>query len=58
MQGNCDTKPDSLKLKEGIKEYHGRPFSTPKVHKKILKVKGEAGRLCDWGGMKWQTESE
>ncbi len=32
--GNYYTEPVSLKLKEGAKPYHGKPFPTPKAHKK------------------------
>ncbi len=33
--GGWDIEPVSLKLKEGAKPYHGRPFPTPKAHKKV-----------------------
>ncbi len=29
---DLDTELVSLKLKEGVKLYHGRPFPTPKAH--------------------------
>jgi hypothetical protein len=35
--GDWDTEPVSLKLREGAKPYHGRPFPTPKVNKEMLK---------------------
>jgi hypothetical protein len=51
-----DTEPVSLKLREGVKPYHGRPFPTPKVHKETLKKGIE--RLWELGVLKWQPESE
>ncbi len=42
--GDWDTEPVSLKLKEGAKPYHGRPFPTPKVHQSTLRK--EVKRLC------------
>ncbi len=54
--GDWDTEPVSLKLKEGAKPYHGRPFPTPKAHKETLKK--EVQRLCELGILKWQPESE
>ena len=35
--GDWDTEPASLKLKQGAKPYHGRPFPTPKVHQLTLR---------------------
>ena len=37
MLGDWDTERVSLKLREGTKPNHGRPFPTPKVPKKTLK---------------------
>ncbi len=54
--GDWDTEPVSLKLKEGAKTYHGRPYLTPKVHQPTLKK--EVNRLCQLGVLKWQPESE
>ncbi len=54
--GNQDTKPVSLKLKEGAKPYHGRQFPTLRAHKETLKK--EVQRLCELGVLKWQPESE
>ena len=54
--GDWDTEPVSLKLKEGTRPYHGRPFPTPKAHKETLKK--EVQRLCELGVLKWQSESE
>ena len=54
--GDWDIEPVSLKLKEGAKPYHGRPFPTPKAHKETLKK--EVQRLCELGVLKWQPESE
>ena len=36
--GEGDTEPVSLKLKEGGKPYHGRPFPTQTAHKETLKI--------------------
>ncbi len=49
--GDWDTEPVSLKLKEGAKPYHSRPFPTPKAHKETLKK--EVQRLCELGILKW-----
>ena len=38
--GDWDTEPVSLKLKEGARSYHGRPFPTPKAHKGNSKERG------------------
>jgi len=54
--GDWDTKPVSLKRKEGAKPYHVRPFPTPKVHQSTLRK--EVERLCKLGVLKWQPESE
>jgi hypothetical protein len=54
--GDWDTEPVSLKLKEGAKQYHSRPFPTPKVHQSTLRK--EVKRLCKLGVLKWQSESE
>ena len=54
--GDWDIKPFSLKLKKGTRPYHGRPFSTPKVHQPTLK--NEVKWLCKLGILKWQPESE
>jgi hypothetical protein len=54
--GDWDTEPVSLKLKEGAKPYHGRPFPTPQVHQPTLMKVVE--RLCKLGVLKWQPESE
>ena len=54
--GDWDTAPVSLKLKEGAKQYHSRPFLTPKVHQSTLRK--EVKRLCKLGVLKWQPESE
>ena len=48
--GDWDTEPVSLKLKEGAKPYHGRPYPTPKVHQPTLKK--EVKRLCWLGVLK------
>ena len=56
MLGDWDTEPVSLRLREGAKPFHGRPFPTPKVHKETLKE--ELDRLCVLGVLKWQPELE
>ena len=48
--GDWSTEPVSLKLKEGAKPYHGRPFPTPKAHKETLKK--EVQWLCEIGVLK------
>jgi hypothetical protein len=48
--GDWDTEPVSLKLREGARPHHGRPFPTPKVHKETLKL--EIERLCELGVLK------
>ncbi len=47
---DLDTDAISLKLKEGAKPYHGRPFPTPNAHKETLKK--EVQRLCELGVLK------
>ena len=54
--GDWDTEPVSLKLKEGAKPYHSRPFATSKAQKETLKK--EVHRQCELGVPKWQPESE
>ncbi len=54
--GDWDAELVSLKLKEGAKPYHSRPFPTQKAHKETLKK--EVQRLCELGVLKWQPESE
>ena len=54
--GDGDIELVSLKLKEGAKPYHGRPFPTLIAHKETLKK--EVQQLCELGLMKWQPESE
>ena len=51
---DCD--PVSLELKEGATSYHGRPFRIPKKH--LDTTKNEIQRLCDFGVLKWQADSE
>jgi hypothetical protein len=50
------TKPVSFQLKEGSKQYHGRAFPVPKIHKDVL-IK-EIERLCKLGVLERQQESE
>ena len=37
--GTWNNKPYNIKLKEGAKQYHSRPFPVPKIHECTLKVK-------------------
>jgi hypothetical protein len=46
----------SIKLKEGAKPFHGRPYPIPKVHKATLMK--EIDRLVSIGVMKWQPYSQ
>ncbi len=55
-QGDWNTEPISLKLKEGAKPCLCRPFLTPNAHKEMLKT--EVQMLCELGVLKWQPESE
>jgi hypothetical protein len=43
--------PVSIELKEGAKQYHGRPYLIPKVHKATLMK--EIDRLIAIGVLKW-----
>ena len=36
--GTWNNKPYNIKLKEGAKPYHSRPFPVPKIHERTLKV--------------------
>ena len=44
------SKPYNIKLKEGAKPYHSRPFPIPKIHERTLKV--ELDRLIKLGVLK------
>ena len=52
--GDWGTEPVSLKLKEGVKPYLGRPFPTPKAPKETLKK--EVQMLCELEVLKWQPD--
>ena len=50
------TNPTIIKLKEGAKPYHSRPFPVPKIHERTLKVKLD--RLIKFGVLKQINDSE
>ncbi len=50
--GEWNLLPVSIRLKEGAKPFHGRPYPIPKVHKATLMK--EIDRLVLIGVMKWQ----
>ena len=54
--GTWNNKPYNIKLKEGAKPYHSRPFPVPKIHGHTLKV--ELDRLVKLGVLKQINDSE
>jgi hypothetical protein len=54
--GDWNLPPVSFELKEGIKQYHGRPYPIPHRHKAVLmkEIKG----LCNIGVFVWQPSSK
>ena len=48
--GTWNNKPYNIKLKEGAKPYHSRPFPIPQIHERTLKV--ELDRLVKLGVLK------
>ena len=48
--GTWNNEPYNIKLKEGAKPYHSRPFPIPKLHEHTLKV--ELDRLIKLGVLK------
>ncbi len=56
MLGDCKLPPVSIKLKEGAKPYHGRPYPIPKIHKATLMK--EIDCLIALGVLKWQPSSK
>ena len=52
MLGGWKLLPVSFKLKEGAKQYHGRPYPIPKIHKATLMK--EIICLTSVGVLKWQ----
>ncbi len=54
--GDWNRPPVSIKLKEGAKPYHGRPYPIPQIHKATLMK--EINRLVDIGVMKMQSSSQ
>ena len=53
--GTWNNKPYNIKLKEGAKHYHSRPFPVPKIHESTLKVKLD--RLVKLGVLKQINDS-
>ena len=56
MLGEWNLMPVSIQLKEGVKQFHGRPCPIPKVHKAT--VMKEIDQLVSIGVMKWQPYSQ
>ena len=54
--GDWKTSPVSLKLKEGIRPYHGKAYPVPHIHKDTLKK--EVDRLVEIGVLKRIEDSE
>ena len=54
--GDWNRPPVSIKLKDGAKPYHGRPYPIPQIHKATLMR--EIDRLVGIGVLKRQTSSE
>ncbi len=54
--GDWKLPPVSIKLKEGAKPYHGRPYTIPKVHKATLMK--EIDCLIAIGVLRWQPLSK
>jgi hypothetical protein len=54
--GNWNRPPVSIKLKEGAKPYHGRPYPIAQIHKATLMK--EINRLVSIGVMKRQSSSQ
>jgi hypothetical protein len=53
--GDWKLPPVSFEVKEGMKPYHGRPYSILHKHKAVLMK--EIKRLCDIGVLEWQPSS-
>ena len=54
--GDWKTEPVSLKLKDGTKPYHGRPYPVPNISKETT-IK-EQNRLCELGVLEFQPTPE
>jgi RNase H-like domain found in reverse transcriptase/Reverse transcriptase (RNA-dependent DNA polymerase)/Retroviral aspartyl protease len=54
--GHWKDRPYDIKLKEGAKPYHARPYPVPKIHEATLKM--EVDRLCSLGVLKKINRSE
>jgi hypothetical protein len=54
--GDWNRPPVSIKLKDGAKPYHGRPYPIPQIHKATLMK--EIDRLVGIGVLKRQTSSK
>lgn len=54
--GHWKDEPYDVKLKDGVKPYHARPYPIPKVHEATLKM--EVDRLCEIGVLKKINRSQ
>ena len=45
--GTLNNKPYNIKLKEGAKPYHSRPFPIPKIHERTVKVEWTNSSNCE-----------
>jgi hypothetical protein len=54
--GDWNLPPVSFELKEGMKPYHGRPYTILHKHKAVLMKKFK--RLWDIGVLVWQPSSK
>jgi len=55
--GDWNRPPVSIKMKDGAKPYHGRPYPIPQIHKATL-MKAEIDRLMGIGVLKRQSSSQ
>ncbi len=55
--GDWKLPPVSFELKEGMKPYHGRPYSIPHKHKAVLIKEIKFKWLCNIGVLEWQPSS-
>ncbi len=54
--GDWKLPPVSFELKEGMKPFHGRPYSILHKHKAVLMK--EIKQLCNIGVLEWQPSSQ
>jgi RNase H-like domain found in reverse transcriptase/Reverse transcriptase (RNA-dependent DNA polymerase)/Integrase zinc binding domain/Retroviral aspartyl protease len=54
--GHWKDQPYDIKLKDGVKPYHARPYPIPKIHESTLKM--EVDRLCQIGVLKKINRSQ